>query len=239
MRKRSRVLLVAGVLCSIAGSVLAGDPPVIPGTPPAWHPTGVEESDAMPAQFNGRANHPGNGPASNMYSGPFVVPYYRSKSAKSAPATIVALPRPSARRGRFQLSPTSVPFSLDTWYQRDVSNAVGNENEAALFAFTKASTGTTYTVSSYQQGDATHHYTIGLASTTDPQYGAFTTTTPYIPSGYTDAFDTTVIANQYADGVRPGALYLTSCLGYSAAAGQSIGNPTAVRMWSSDDGGAT
>jgi hypothetical protein len=239
MRKRSKLLLLIGLLSSIAGTLLAANPPTIPGAPPTWHPTGVEESDTMPAQFDGPPQHPVMGPMSYLYSGPVVAPYYRPKTAPAASTAALEEPGVPAARSRFRTSVFAVPYSLDTWYQRDVSNATGNENEAALFAFTNANMATTYTVSSYQQGDATHHYTISLASTTDPQSGAFTMTTPYIPTGYTDAFDTTVVANQYADGVRPGALYLTSCVGYSTAPGQAIGNPTAVRIWGSDNGGAT
>jgi hypothetical protein len=193
----------------------------------------------MPAQFNGPARRPEIGPTSFLYSGPFVAPYYGARMAAAASTTVVDKSGGPVTHSRFRASSFAIPYSLDTWYQRDISNATGSENEAALFAFTNTSTATTYTVSSYQQGDASHHYTISLASTTDPQSGTLTFTTPYIPTGYTDAFDTTVVANQYADGVRPGALYLTSCVGYSTVPGQAIGNPTAVRMWGSDNGGAT
>lgn len=236
-----RSLSLAILLIAFAAQLFAGDPPVIPGMPPPWAPSAVEESDTMPAQFNGPAQHPGLSPLSHLYSGPFVTWYYGRKRPAAPPTSASVQTSGAAAKGaRFQTARLAVPYSIDTWYQRDVSNVGGaSENESSLFAFTKFSTNTTYTVQTYQQGDGTHHYTIALASTTDPQSGGFTVSTPYIPTGYTDSFDTTAIANPYADGVRPGAVYLTSCVGYSANPGLEIGNPMAVRIWGSDNGGAT
>jgi hypothetical protein len=176
------------------------------------------------------------------------VAWYYSGTARAA--TLAAKPPQLVREGpsRRRANVLTVPSSIDTSYQRDVTNdASGSENEGSVVAFTRSATNATYTDVSYQQGDASHNYTIGLLYSTDPQ-GAFTrSANPYYPvfnpsvpgSGFTDAFDTSLIANQYSDGVRPGALYLTSCLAWRSSPAQGPGNPSAIRVWASDDGGAT
>lgn len=240
MRPRNLCLYVSLLLLLTITNVFGGDPPVVPGTPPPWAPTGREESDTMPAVFNGPVHHPGITPWSHAYSGPLVAWSFSPRN-RVRPSAVVTIPTMmTAQQSRFRTTTQSVPNSIDTWYQRDISGVSGNgESEPSLTAFTNFTTNTTYTTESYQQGDPTHQYTIVVASATDPQSGTFTKSTPYIPTGYTDAFDTTLNSNPYADGVRPGALYLTTCLAYSAGAGQSIGNPTTLRVWGSDNGGAT
>jgi hypothetical protein len=181
-----------------------------------------------PVLFNGPSRYPELSP---FLSGPFVAWAIHRKSvgtmaANSSPTDVAY--RSGAARHVFAHS-VNVPSSIIPAYHSDVSSVAGNEGEPALTAFSNSYG--TFTVQSYQQGDATHQFHITAASTTDPQSGTFTKTTPYIPASYTDAFDTMLSVNPYTDtdGVRPGGMYLTSLLAYSTAAGQPVGNPMQVR----------
>lgn len=231
--KRIVILLV---LVCLALPSFAKNPVQTPGPPPPVWDTrnGREVGDDTPAVFDG----PSKFPEINFWlSGALLPREVAPAPRKGATATEEPQPQTVLRR-KLTAAPQDVPWWISGQYTADVSNVAGDENESSNIALTK--NGTSYSVVSYQRTAVNEFYTVRVATATDPRFtGNFTSSIPYVPTGYNNAFDSTVTTNPYTDGIRPGAVYVTAGLGFSTGPGTGIGNPTQVRAWGSDDGGAT
>jgi hypothetical protein len=233
--------------------VFAKNPPKTTGPTPTWDRRGKEESDRNAGVFNGFAL-PISPSLYPFLSGAMLPPsaLVAHQSGALGIATQSILPQ-SATRQR-SASPASgvriplflgalnVPSFISPWYDTDASNGATNESEPSLVALTNING--TFTAEAYQQDDGHFQlFNIHVATSTNPA-GSFTVSTPYIPfnpppTGFTDAFDPMLTTNPYGDGIRPGALYLTTCAATRTYGFNIPGNPMGIRVWGSDNGGQT
>jgi hypothetical protein len=199
--------------------------------PPVWDTRGIEEVDIAPAVHNGVpfVPVPWPGMSGAMLAKPAVP---RMKALTTSTSSILARPR-------FGVKTNNIPSIISPQYSADASNAVEDENEPSLISIKRS--GVDYTILSYQQTPVGGYYSLHFATSSNltSSSATFTTSTVYVPSGYNQSFDSMLVENPYADGVRPGAVYMTGCEGSSSAPGTAIGNPMQIRTWASDNGGQT
>ena len=230
-----RSIQVASLLVAFALPVLARNPPpATPGPPPPiWDTRGREETDMTPA------NHDGVGlvPVPRPWMSGAMLPR-PTNGAHGTGTDSIASPTPPAHPP-FRFATENIPSSISPQYTAHASSLSGDESEPSLVTINKS--GVDHTILSYQADPGTHFFSLHVAMSTNltSSNAAFTTTSPAVPSGYTDGFDSTLVENPFTDGARPGAVYLTALLAYQPFGNAGTRNPMQIRTWASDDGGST
>lgn len=222
---RSAIVLSLLVLL-FGGTALAKDPPPLKGPAPSpWlTENGHPDQDVNPAVFDGPISRV---PITDVTS-----------SAKLPIETIVRKPKVSSLSIPSHVTSMLIPSSLDIRYNAIAGANVGHEAESAVY--TTRFNGTDSTVTAFMWLTNNHwitDYATSTALTSDS--ATFTRGTLTIPANYNETVDPWLTGNPYATGQRPGVVYLTTLAGYRSSPTAALGNPMAVRVYASDDGGIT